>query len=162
MAAKKTQTSQEQIRPQVKQEEVLIKWTAPARPFKRFSRDFYVTIISAAVLFAAILFLIDGVMPALLIASVVFLFYVLSTVEPEDIEYQITTWGIKTAGSRTDWNFLGRFWLTSLFGKDVLVIEAANFAGRLELVLDLKKKGDIIKILSDYSIHEETPPSIFD
>ena len=75
----------------------LVTWTAPARPFKRRDRQFYVTTFAIAGIVSLVLFLAEGVMPVILIISLVFLYYVLSTVEPENIEYKATTRGIKIA-----------------------------------------------------------------
>jgi len=60
----------------------LVVWIAPARPFKRRDRQFYVTTFAIAGIVSLILFLAEGLMPVLLIVSLVFLYYVLSTVEP--------------------------------------------------------------------------------
>src|SRR3990172_4343122 len=58
----------------------LITWTAAGRPFKRRDRQFYVTIFAMAGIVSLVLFLAEGFMPVLLIISLVFLYYVLSTV----------------------------------------------------------------------------------
>ena len=81
----------------------LVTWTAPARPFKRRDRQFYVTTFAIAGIVSLVLFLAEGAMPVILIISLVFLYYVLSTVEPESIEYKITNRGIKIAGRLTPW-----------------------------------------------------------
>src|SRR3972149_8400337 len=84
-------------------ERELISWKAAARPFKRRDRRFYVTVFAMAGIAGAVLFAIEGVMPVVLIIALVFLFYVLSTVEPEEIEYVITNKGVKVAGKKTEW-----------------------------------------------------------
>lgn len=140
----------------------LVTWQAPARPFKRRNREFYVTIIAIAGLTALILFLIEGFLPVVLIISVVFLFYVMSTVEPEEIEYKITDRGIKVAGRRTEWQVMGRFWLTKRFSSELLVVETFTFPGRLEIVIDPSKKEQIEKEVGNYLVHEEIPPSNID
>jgi len=45
---------------------------------------------------------------------------------------------------------------------EVLVIEAANLVGRMELVIDKDKKDDIKKALSPHLTEEEIPPAYFD
>lgn len=144
------------------EEKELLSWTAPSRPFKRRNRDFYVTIIAIAALVGLILFFVDGFMPVLLIISLVFLMYVLSTVEPEQIEYLITNRGIKIAGKRTDWESMGRFWFTKRFDSELLVIETGNLPGRMELVVLPERKDDLKKVLAEYLLHEEIPPSGLD
>ncbi len=143
-------------------EKEIFSWKAPARPFKRRDREFWITVCAIAFIGGLILFLIEGVMPVVMIISLVFLFYVLSTVEPETIEYAITTIGVKIGDRTTGWEFLTRFWFTKRFDSNLLVFETANLAGRLELVIDIKDEDKLREVLSDYIIEEEAPPGGLD
>ncbi len=143
-------------------EKDLTVWTAPARPFKRRDREFYVTILAMGGIVALILFLVEGFMPVILIISLFFLFYVLSTVEPENIEYKVTTKGVKIAEKRIDWANLGRFWFSRRFDHDLLIIESSSLPGRIELVVLPEKTEEIRKPLSAYLLEEEVPPSVLD
>jgi len=143
-------------------EQDLFTWVAPARPFKRRDRNFYITIIAIAAVCGLVLFLVDGWIPVVLIVSLVFLFYVLSTVEPENIEYKITNQGVKIAGSRTDWELTRRFWFTKRFDSEVLVIETATLPGRLEFVIKPESKAQIQEAISKHIIFEEAPASFLD
>ena len=139
-----------------------LTWNAPERPFKKRSRDFYITIISIASLFGLVLFIIEGFMPVLLIIGLVFLMYVLFTVEPANVDYEISDLGIKVAGGLTEWPFLGRFWFVERFGGSVLVIEKYGFPGRMELVIKPELKEKILQKMSEYLPHEEVSPSFLD
>lgn len=143
-------------------EKVLVNWTAASRPFKRRSREFYVSLVSIVGLIGAILFLIEGLMPVILLAALVFLFYVLSTVSPDNVEYQITTFGVRFAGRLTPWEKLGRFWFVNRLGSDLLVFEVYALPGRLELVApkEIHSKAEVA--LKKYLIEEEAPPGAFD
>lgn len=143
-------------------ERELVVWSSPARPFKRRDRKFYVTVIAIAGLVCLILFLAEGWMPVVLLVSLVFLFYVMNTVEPEAVEYKITTRGISMAGKKVDWAYLGRFWFSNRFDHELLIIETANFPGRMEFVVTAENKGEIKKALSSYLSEEEIPPSALD
>ncbi len=143
-------------------EKMLLSWQAPARPFKRRSRDFYVTLVAMSSMVGLVIFLIEGFMPILLLISLVFLFYVLSTVEPEIIEYKITNKGIKMASNTTVWDLMNRYWFTTRFGSTLLVVETYNLPGRMELVIDPGSKDKINNILKERLIHEEIPPSTLD
>jgi uncharacterized membrane protein len=143
-------------------EKELVTWKAASRPFKRRDRRFYITVFAMAGITALVLFAIEGVMPVVLIVALVFLFYVLSTVEPEEIEYTITNKGIKVADKKTGWAYLGRFWFRHQFDSELLVIEAANLVGRMELVIDKGKRDDIKKALSSHLTEEEIPPAYLD
>lgn len=143
-------------------EKELFGWSAKSRPFKRKSREFYVTAVSIAVLLGLILFLIDGIMPVFLIVGFSFLFYVISTVEPETIDYKITSYGIRIGSSLTTWDNFGRFWFSERLGTEVLVLETGGLIGRLELVYDRKDKEKLEKILKKYLLNEEVAPTILD
>ena len=143
-------------------EKDLVTWTAASRPFKRRNREFYITLIAIAAIVGLVLFLVEGFMPVILIVSLVFLFYVLSTVEPEKIEYKITTKGIFIALKRTDWNLISRFWFSRRFESELLVVQTFVLPGRLELVIDPDKKEEIKKALLKYVPEEEVPPSGLD
>lgn len=144
------------------QEKSLVGWSAPSRPFVKRDKDFFVMLISVATLFGAILFLIDGIMPVFLVIAIVFLVYVLGTVEPQHIEYEITTWGVKTSGMLHRWDQLGGFWIVEKPSADVLVIHKFAFPGKVEMVLEKSKRDDIEKILEKYLIHQEASSSSFD
>lgn len=143
-------------------EKDLFSWKAPARPFKRRNREFYVTIFAIAGIVGLVLFLVEGFMPVILIISLVFLFYVLSTVEPENIEYKITNKGIEIAGKRTDWETTIRFWFSKRFDSDLLIVETFSLPGRLELVVEGEDKAKLRETLLDYIPEEKTPPAAID
>ena len=153
-----TNTQQLQQEP----ERDLVVWTTTSRPFKRRNREFYVTIISIATVAGLVLFLVDGFLPVMLIISLVFLFYVLSTVEPDNIEYKITNYGIKIAGNLTPWNTMLRFWFTKRFDAEILVVQTFNLLGRLELIIIPEKKNEIEQTMKKYLTHEEAPPTFID
>jgi len=143
-------------------EKELFSWRAPARAFKRRDKRFWVTVGAIASLFGLILFLAEGVMPVILIISLIFLFYVLSTVEPEPIQYSITNRGAKIAGKRTDWAVLTRFWFTKRHDSEILVFEMTVIPGRLEFVINPKDKERIKSLCTNYLKEEEIPASNID
>ena len=143
-------------------EKELLAWVAPARPFKRRNREFYVTIIAIAAILGMILFLVDGFLPVVLVVSLVFLFYVMNTVPPEEINYRITDQGIYVGRVRTDYSLMGRFWFSRRFDNEILVIETANIGGRLEMIINPDQKEEIKKVLEEYLAHEAIPASRID
>ena len=162
---KSEESPSEEPKPVVIQKEAekeLLTWTAPARPFKRRDKEFYITLIAIAGIVGLVLFLIEGFMPVVLIASLVFLFYVLSTVEPENIEYKVTNKGIKVVDKRTEWGVLIRFWFSRRFDNELLIIETLGIPGRMELVINAGDKEAIKKALTPYLPEEEAPPSYLD
>lgn len=137
----------------------LFSWTAMSRPFKRRGREFYVTLFAIVGLVGLILFIAEGAMPVVLLIALVFLFYVLSTVPPEEIQYKITNKGIRVADKRTDWGLMGRFWFTRRFDSDLLIIETFALPGRMEIVIRSEDEETIRKSLSAYLPEEEVKPS---
>lgn len=145
-----------------KTEKELFVWTAPARPFKRRNREFYVTVIAIAVIVGLILFLTEGFMPVILLIALVFLFYVMNTVEPEAIEYKITDRGIKISGRLTEWDYITRFWFTRRYDSSLLIIGTRMLPERLEVVINESDKEKLKKEISEYVPEEEIPPSALD
>lgn len=140
----------------------LFTWVAPTRPFKRRDKQFYVTVVSIASMVCLILFIAEGAMPVILVISIIFLYYVMSTVEPSTIEYKITNKGVKVGGKRTDWMFFGRFWFSKRYDSDLLVFETGIMPYRMELVIKTEDKESIQNILKDYLVEEEISPSNID
>jgi len=145
-----------------KKEVVVLSWVAPSRPFKRRSRDFYVTIVSIAVLLGIILFFIEGIIPVFILFSLVFLFYVMSTVEPENIEYKITNKGIDVLGKKVNWDEARRFWFVNRFGSEILVVEINKFPGRLEMLFPSSEKQKIAEEFKKHIQEETISPSFVD
>lgn len=143
-------------------EKELFSWTAPARPFKRRNREFYVTIIAITVIVGLILLLTEGFMPVILLISLIFLFYILNTVEPENIQYKITNKGIKVADKKTQWELLTNFWFTKRHDNDLLVFGTFSLPGRMELVINEGDKETLKTIISGFITEEEIPPSGLD
>lgn len=140
----------------------IIVWTAPARPFKKYGRKFYVTVFSIVGIVGIIFFIAEGIMPVILLISLIFLFYVLSTVQPENIEYKITSRGIKIAGKETPWQNLIKFCFSQKSGSEVLVFDTVLLPGRMELVINPEIKESLKKEISAYIPYEEIPPSFLD
>ena len=140
----------------------LVTWTAFARPFKRRDRQFYVTTFAIAGIVSLILFLAEGVMPVILIISLVFLYYVLSTVQPEDVEYKITTKGIKIAGKLTEWQYLNRYWFIKRFDNELMVVDTVLLPGRIEFIITPEVKEKLKTEVSTYIPYEEVSPTALD
>ncbi len=146
----------------VEPEKDIFSWKAPGRPFKRRDRDFWITLLAIVAVVSLVLYIIEGIIPVILAISLLFLFYILSTVKPEKIEYRITNRGVKIADKRTDWALMTRFWFSRRFESELLVFEMVTIPGRLELVINPKDKDGLRKALADYLIEEEAPATSLD
>lgn len=155
---KKESGSSKRIEP----EKVLFSWKQASRPFKRKNRDYWIKLVAIVGMGSMIIFIIEGLVPVVLLISIVFLFYVLSTVEPDTIEYSITNKGVKIEDKRTEWGGLTRYWFSNRSGTELIVFEMVSLPGRLEFVVHKKDKEKIRKTLKDYLLEEEAPPSSYD
>lgn len=143
-------------------EKELFTWQSPARYFKKRTKQFWTTIVTIASLFSFIIFLAEGPMPVILIVAVIFLYYVLSNVEPEEIQYKITTRGIRVEDKLTEMEVISRFWFHKKLETNLLILEVLQIPGRLELVVNAKDLDKIRKVLFNYLPEEEAPPTNFD
>ncbi len=143
-------------------EKDLFAWSAPSRSFNQKGREFWVKVIAVASIFGFIIFIVEGAMPILLMIALIFLFYVLSTVRPENIDYRISNLGVKIGESRTDWNMITRFWFLKRANDEILVFDLTALPGRLEYVYIAKDQQKIREILKKYIPEEETPETKMD
>ncbi|OGY10068.1 MAG: hypothetical protein A2700_02215 [Candidatus Blackburnbacteria bacterium RIFCSPHIGHO2_01_FULL_44_64] len=140
----------------------LFSWQAHVRPFKKRNKEFFTTVLAVAFLVGVIFFTIGGILPVIVIISLVFLVYTLSTVSPEEVEHKITTKGIIFAGKAYFWDELIRFWFTERFGNQLLVVEAIRMPWRLEFVINPEDKDKIRQVLEEYIVYEEAAPGFLD
>lgn len=115
-----------------------------------------------ASLFGVILFIAEGSMPVILMIAIIFLYYVLTTVEPEEIDFRITNYGIKIADKTTSWDTLTRYWFSFKNNTNSIIFEMNSFPGRLEIVINKNDIPAMKKILNNYLTLEEAPPSRMD
>jgi hypothetical protein len=140
----------------------LVTWTAPARPFKRRDRQFYTTVFAIAGIISLILFLAEGIMPVILIVALIFLYYVLSTVPPENVEYKITSKGVKIAGKLTEWQTMSRFCFGERSGSEILIFETFLIPGKIEIMINPEIKDGLKREISAYIPYEEIAASGLD
>lgn len=148
--------------PKIQKEEALFSWTAPSRPFKKRNREFFTTVAALAFLIGLIFFFLEGALTVAVVIAIVFLVYVLSTVQPEDVSCVVTNKGINFAGKKYPWSQLVRFWFTTRFGHNLLVFQTVNIPGRVEMVVLETDKEKIKEVLEDYLVYEEVAPSFLD
>lgn len=147
----------------VRQVKTLLAWKAPARVFKKRDREFWTTVFSIAFLLAIILFFIKEWLLIAVIIGLIFVYYVLSTVPPEEVGHQLTTRGVRFAGRDYLWEEFLSFWFTERWGQKILNLSfRARIPGRLEILLGDQEEKKIRELLVRY-LPEETPePSFLD
>jgi len=134
------------------EEKVLFEWEAPERSFKKRDKDFWITAIAILVLFSVVLIFIKEFFLVVALVSVLFLYYVLSTVPPRMVKNKITNRGIKLEGADYDWRILLRFWFKKSLNSELLELETnLRIPRQISLVINEadkeKIKGIVLKKL---------------
>lgn len=126
---------------------VLLTWSAPSRPFKKRSKEFFSTLGTIALLVIVILVFFKEWLLIMVIVAMAFATYVLAAIKPEEVEHQLTNQGIVTAGRKYSWDQLTRFWLD----KKMLFVETRQGLPRvLILLLGETNQSKVKKILVQY------------
>jgi len=91
------------------EEKTLFEWEAPERSFQKRNKDFWITAIAILVLFSVVLFFIEEFFLIVALTSVLFLYYVLSTVPPQQIKNKITNRYVYFGEAKYLWEDLESF-----------------------------------------------------
>lgn len=143
-----------------KEVKTLLKWESASRPFKRRDTKYFINLGIIIFVLAAILlfvqeFLLIGVLLALLFVS-----YVLGTVEPEKMDHKITNQGLTTGNRSYLWNELSDFWFTEKYGEVVLNVGTKiRFPARLLVLVPFMDRDKVKEILVEYLPFREVAPT---
>ena len=139
----------------------LLKWKAPARPFKKRDREYYTAIGAIVILLAVILLFLKEWLLIAVIVALAFVAYVLATVSPEKVEHEITSRGVVVEKKLYQWKDLNRFWFSVKWKDKILNIDTKlGFPARFMMLLGEIKKEDIKEILNKY-VQYEVPEKTF-
>ncbi|OGJ37327.1 MAG: hypothetical protein A2383_01490 [Candidatus Pacebacteria bacterium RIFOXYB1_FULL_39_46] len=141
---------------------MVFQWSAPSRPFKKHQRQFFVTVTVIALLVSLILFFSGQFLPIAVVISVLFLMYVLQVVPPQDIQHQLTTFGIKLEDNLYYWQEMGRFWFDKKFDQLLLNIETLRFPGRITMVLPKEHQEEVREILAEVLLEQKPELTTFE
>ena len=145
------------------EEKILFEWEAPERSFKKRDKDFWITAIAILVLFSVVLFFIKEFFLIVALVSVLFLYYVLSTVQPRMVKNKITNRGIKLEESTYDWRILLRFWFRKSLNSELLEFETnLRIPRQVSLVINEADKERIKEIVLKKLPLVESSPNFVD
>lgn len=142
---------------------VLYAWEAPMRPpvlafQKKITRNFL--IIGGIV--ALFLLLIGEFFIILVVASVIFIGYILANTPIETASYELSTHGVKLLDHFYYWNKLGSFFFTESEGKKILNIDVKNdLPARIFLTVLPGDEEKIKGICESYLPYLKEPPETF-
>jgi len=135
-----------------------LSWKAPSRPFKKRDKDYYLTVGAIIFLLITILFFIKEWMAIAAILAVAFVSYVLSTVPPEEVTYEITDKGLRSFDRFYRWEEMGEFWFEEKWGQKMLIVTfRPPFLGRVHLMLGEMEEEKVKNILSQNLPFRERP-----
>lgn len=141
------------------EERLLYEWSALERPYKRWSRDFYSTIIVLAFLVSVIMFFIEGVMPVLVVWAVVFMAWAINKTQPQEAKYLLTNWGIRTTNAIYRFEEMKSFWFEDRHGQKLMRMLTGRFPGQLILVIPAEDEEKIKKIMLEKVVMEKPDPN---
>ena len=130
------------------EEKVLFSWVAAERSFQTRDRDWWVTAVAILVLVAVILIFIKEYFLIVALCSLLFLYYVMSTVPPQKITYKITNRGIYAGEGVYYWDIFEKFcFKSSLSSPMVHLGTILRFPTTISLVINAEDQEKIKEIL---------------
>src|SRR4030043_375499 len=148
---------------ELNEEKFLFEWEAPERTFQRRDRDFWITAIAILALVSVIFIFIKEFFLVIALGSVLFLYYVLSTVPPGNVKNKISNRGIYFGEARYGWDILERFWFKKSLSYELLLIETRlKFPRQISLVINPADKERIKGIITKRITRLEDSPSTVD
>lgn len=140
----------------------LLAWTGPGRPFRKRGKQFFLTAILIALLVEIILFLFSQYLLMLVVASLVFLSFVMAIVAPRDFHYRISSEGITVEDHSYLWFELYDFYFKKRDNIDILHIRTKDFIpGELTMTLGEIDREHIKTILLHYLPYREVVKATF-
>jgi len=128
----------------VNEEKDILIWKAPERCMKKRDKDFWVTVVSIYLLSSIILVFAKETFLVFAIGAAIFLYYALSTVEPQTVTNKFTNRGVYFGQVFYIWNDLAAFWFGDVNGKKAIFFETyLRFPRQVSLIIDEKDKDKI-------------------
>lgn len=129
----------------------LLSWTAPGRPFRKRTKQYFLTALLLMLLIEIVLFLFSQYALMLVVLSLVFVAFALAIVPPHDFHYRISTEGITIEDHFSLWQELYDFYFKKIEGVDVLQIRTHDLLpGVLTVPIQGLDKEHVKSILLPY------------
>lgn len=130
-------------------EKDIFNWSQMERPFKKRNREFWLTSMAILILVSIIFVFMKEFMLVVALFSILFLYYVMSTVPPSVIKYRITNRGIYWGDSRMEWDLLKRFWMKPNLDSEVVYFETyLRFPRQVSIVINPEDKDFLKKLIA--------------
>jgi hypothetical protein len=133
-----------------------LEWSAPGRPFKKRSKQFYLTALLIMLLVEVILFLFSQYLLMIVVVSLVFVAFVLATVPPKNFNYRISNEGVMIEDGFFIWRELYDFYFKDRDGVKTLHLGTHAFLpGELIVTLGNMDEEKIKNALLPYLPYRE-------
>lgn len=134
----------------------LLAWKAPGRPFKKRSRQYFLSGLLILLLLEIIFFLFGQYPLMAVAASLTFVAFVLASVPPHDFQYKISSEGVMIEDHYFLWQELYDFYFKKRYGVDILHIRTHAFIpGELTLTLGEVSVTHVKSVLLPYLPYRE-------
>lgn len=134
----------------------LISWSAPGRPFKKKSKEFYLSGLLVVFLIDVILFIFSQYLLMFVVITLYFFSVALAYVPPQTFHYKISTQGIKVEDHFYIWEELYDFYFKKIHGVNVLIVRAESVLPyELRLPLEDIPVDHVRRVLINYLPYRE-------
>jgi len=140
----------------------LLSWSAPGRPFKKKTKQYYLNGLLIAFLFEVILFLFQQYLFMFVVGALYFLAVALATVPPKNFHYRVSNQGIKVEDHFFIWEELYDFYFKRLEGVEVLIVRTkVLLPGELQIPLGELHPHHVRRVLISYIPYREVMRETF-
>lgn len=130
------------------EEREIFSWEAPERSLRKRDKDFWVTVLSTYFLTSIILIFAKETFLVFAIGAAIFLYYALSTVEPQIVINKITNRGVYFGSVFYDWRDLANFWFGKLADREAIFFETyLRFPRQVSLIIDTKDQDRLKELV---------------
>src|SRR3989344_9190712 len=140
------------------------EWVSAGRPFKKRTKQYYLTAILIALLVEVILFLFSQYLLMIVVLSLLFVAFVLSSVPPKEFRYRISSEGIMIEDRFFLWQELYDFYFREREGVETLHVRTqAYIPGELIITFKNEDREKIKKALLPFlPFREYVKPTFMD
>ncbi len=134
----------------------LISWSAPGRPYRKKTRDFYLTGLMIVFLIDIILFIFSEYLLMFVVITLYFFAIALASVPPQNFHYRISNQGIKVEDHFYIWDELYDFYFKRVEGLEVLIVRMKNvIPGELRITLGDVPSDHVRRVLMGFIPYRE-------
>lgn len=147
-----------------KEEKVLLWWQTPERLYHKRDREFWITAITILALVSLILIFVKEFFFIAALISLVFVYYALSSVPPQEVTVKLTNKGVVFGDlPRFDWETIGYFWEKEQFGQTQIFLKTAfRFPAEFSIIVPKDRLSEVESVLLKYIPQREESPKFVD